>query len=237
MLVPGRLLFWIAAEVVSQEKQLHKSLLPACALKRNEMPAASADGFLSESDVELGVAASDNIDPKYVQHFDKEVVIPDRIARPCLVSAQLFLALTVVSFVRGYFLLGAFAALLYATTINHWRAPRMTSWRHTADLLAVVSTAAYGCYLAATKAKTSAWIAIWFTGLGTVAICFACNEITYFYQVIGEKRSCFCAKWTAPGTEERERAYHRAMWTHFISVHVLSAALALALVLRGLEPP
>jgi hypothetical protein len=197
-----------------------------------ETPAA-ADGFLDTDDIELGEVSNS----KYAQHFDKDVVIPDRIARPCLVSAQLFLLLAVVSFVRGYFTLGAFATILYVTTINHWRKPRMTSWRHHVDLLAVAGTSVYGCYLAATKAKTAAWTAIWFTGLGMVAISFIYNESTYFYEVLSEKRSCSCAKWTAPGTEERERAYRRATWTHLICIHVGSGILALLLVLRGLEPP
>ena len=193
----------------------------------------AADGFLDTVDIELGDAGNS----KYAQHFDKDVVIPDQIARPCLVSGQLFLLLAVLSFIRGYYVLGAFAAVLYFTTMNHWRKPRMTSWRHHVDLLAVAGTAIYGCYLAATKTKTATWTAIWFAGLSMVALCFIYNEMTYFYQVLGEKRTCSCAKWTAPGTEERERAYQRATWTHLICIHVGSGSLALLVVLWGLDPP
>ena len=35
----------------------------------------------------------------------------------------------------------AVALGLYATSVNHWRRPRVTSWRHAADLLAVAATA------------------------------------------------------------------------------------------------
>jgi hypothetical protein len=187
---------------------------------------------IDANDIEFGEPVS-----QYEQHFDKDVVIPDRIARPCLVSAQLFLLLAVVSFVRGYYALGAAALILYATSINHWRKPRMTSWRHHVDLLAVVGIAVYGSYLATTRVKTATWTLVWFAGLGTIMICFVYNETTYYYQVLGEKCSSSCATWTAPGTEERERAYRRATWTHVICIHIGSGALALLLVIRGLETP
>ena len=81
---------------------------PACCLLRGEC---------SKTDVKTDA---------YAQHWDKDVVIPDDVARPCLVSAQAFLALAVVSFFRGFVGLAGVAVVLYATSVNHWRRPRMS---------------------------------------------------------------------------------------------------------------
>ncbi|KAH8066824.1 hypothetical protein JL721_8012 [Aureococcus anophagefferens] len=117
----------------------------------------------TDVDLEYGAAATpvDAAKPEhdYAQHFDADVVIPDRIARPAVASAHCFLALAVVSFLRGYDVLAAVALGLYGTSVNHWRRPRVTSWRHAADLLAVAATAAYGSYLATARARSPVWTA------------------------------------------------------------------------------
>ncbi|KAH8058098.1 hypothetical protein JL721_9556 [Aureococcus anophagefferens] len=111
---------------------------------------------------------------------DADVVIPDRIARPAVASAHCFLALALVSFLRGYDVLAAVVLGLYGTSVNHWRRPRVTSWRHAADLLAVAATAAYGPYLATACARSPAWTAAWWASLAAVAAAFAYNETRYY---------------------------------------------------------
>ena len=171
----------------------------------------------------------------YAQHYDKDVVIPDDVARPCLVSAQAFLALAVVSFFRGFVGLAGVAVVLYATSVNHWRRPRMTSWRHFADLAAVTATAAYGSYLATTRARTPAWTVAWYAGLAAIFALFAANEATYYLQVL----DAASRRYTEPGTPSRDAAYRRATWTHVVGVHLSAATLAFLFVARGLRrrPP
>lgn len=185
-------------------------------------------------DVEVDVEKAQGI---YAPHFDPDVVIPDRVARPCLASSQVFLLLSALCATRGYYGLGVVSFTLYVTSVNHWRKPRMTSWRHYVDLLAVAGTAVYGSWCAATRAKDTTWMVVWFAGLGTILACFIANETCYFYQVLGGEKRSRCVAWTAPGTEERHRAYARAMWTHLACVHVASGALAMVVVAWGLEPP
>lgn len=191
----------------------------------------------TDVDLEYGAAATpvDAAKPEhdYAQHFDADVVIPDRIARPAVASAHCFLALAAVSFVRGYDVLAAVALGLYGTSVNHWRRPRVTSWRHAADLLAVAATAAYGSYLATARARSPAWTAAWWCSLAAVAAAFAYNETRYYREVHDRAASSF----TRPGTTARDAAYRRATWTHVICVHGGAAALAFVFVLRGLDDP
>ena len=191
----------------------------------------------TDVDLEYGAAATpvDAAKPEhdYAQHFDADVVIPDRIARPAVASAHCFLALAVVSFLRGYDVLAAVALGLYGTSVNHWRRPRVTSWRHAADLLAVAATAAYGSYLATARARSPAWTAAWWCSLAAVAAAFAYNETRYYREVHDRASSSF----TRPGTAARDAAYRRATWTHVVCVHGGAAALAFVFVLRGLDDP
>ena len=160
----------------------------------------------TDVDLEYGAAATpvDAAKPEhdYAQHFDADVVIPDRIARPAVASAHCFLALAAVSFVRGYDVLAAVALGLYGTSVNHWRRPRVTSWRHAADLLAVAATAAYGSYLATARARSPAWTAAWWCSLAVVAAAFAYNEARYYREVHDRAASSF----TRPGTTARDAA-------------------------------
>ncbi|KAH8059448.1 hypothetical protein JL722_5477 [Aureococcus anophagefferens] len=188
----------------------------------------------TDVDLEYGAAATpvDAAKPEhdYAQHFDADVVIPDRIARPAVASAHCFLALAVVSFVRGYEVLAAVAA---STASAEPLARRVTSWRHAADLLAVAATAAYGSYLATARARSPAWTAAWWASLAAVAAAFAYNETRYYREVRDRASSSF----TRPGTAARDAAYRRATWTHVACVHGGAAALAFVFVLRGLDDP
>jgi len=51
----------------------------------------------------------------------KDVIIPDRIARPLVYSAHLLLANSIYSFVLGVWSLGVALFLVYVTSILHWR--------------------------------------------------------------------------------------------------------------------
>ncbi|KAH8058101.1 hypothetical protein JL721_9559 [Aureococcus anophagefferens] len=176
---------------------------------------------VTDVDLEYGAAATpvDAAKPEndYAQHFDADVVIPDRIARPVVASARCFLALALVSFLRGYDVLAAVALGLYGTSVNHWRRLRGTAGA-TPRTCSPSRRRPRRSYLAAARARSPAWWA----SLAAVAAAFAYNETAL--------RGA-----TAPSSFSRPP--RRATWTHVACVHGGAAALAFVFVLCGLDDP
>jgi len=98
---------------------------------------------------------------QYPQHDDPDVIIPDGVARPLVVSAHLLLVTAGISVFRDsrYDLAGVLIAV-YITSILHWSAPRFSSYSRRADYLAVFAAIAYGTFVSFTLADwqlTTAW--------------------------------------------------------------------------------
>jgi hypothetical protein len=185
---------------------------------------------------------------------DPDVIIPDAIARPLVFSSFLMLITTTIAAVRGEMGLAMVAFFVFVTSVVHWRKPRFSSWRRPLDYLAVLTALGYGSYLAATRARSLEWAMVWFGGLAAIAVIFVCNETLYYLQlqrkptggeiIISDVESvarthpkpCCGLQPVAPGSVERRHVFRRVTWVHLLCVHVLANALALVMVLRGLQP-
>ena len=185
---------------------------------------------------------------------DPDVIIPDDIARPLVASSFLLLITAVVSIIRQEYGLAAATAALCVTSVCHWYRPRFSGWRRPADYLAVATVLTYGSVLTITRARSGAWIGVWFGGLACVGVIFVWNESMYYLQLqrkptggdieSSNAKSCaaharhYCAASpVAPGDQSGRRAvFRRVAWVHLSCVHVLANALALVIVTQGLNP-
>lgn len=120
---------------------------------------------------------------------DEDVIIPDEIAFPLVVSSHLLLVTAVVALVYAILyqwtlVYGVFATafFLYLTSVYHWRQPRFSSIARRLDYIAVFAALTFGSYVATTL--TSTFILIWFVGLAIVGIIFTTNEYFYYLQVM-----------------------------------------------------
>ena len=186
---------------------------------------------------------------------DPDVIIPDEIARPLLVSSFLMLVTAVLSALHGEYGLCIVLTFVFITSIVHWHKPRFSGWRRPADYLAVVVALSFGSYLALTRARSSDWTWVWFCGLALIGVIFVWNETMYYMQLqrkptggdlslvedsvaslASRVQPCCGVKPVAEGSDERRWVFRRVTWVHLGCVHVLANALALVMVLRGLQP-
>ena len=173
---------------------------------------------------------------------DPDVIIPDNIARPLLVSSNFMLGTAILAFTRGAWQLGAAATFCWITSLLHWHSPRFSSWRRKLDYAAVASVVAVGSWMAIASTRSAGWTTTYFAGLAVIGVIFATNETLYYYQLqrtptggklSSSESSVGCCAPTKPGTAARRWAYTRAVWVHLLCVHVLASALACVLLLFG----
>jgi hypothetical protein len=115
--------------------------------------------------------------------IDPDVIIPDEIAFPLVLSSHLLLVTAAVSLsyaiiFRWDILYGTFATafVLYITSVAHWSRPRFSSMIRICDYFAVFLALAYGSFVACTLSMT--YILVWFIGIGIVGVIFATNEVS-----------------------------------------------------------
>ena len=72
------------------------------------------------SSATAGAAGADT----FLQHEDTDVVIPDHLCWPLLISSHLLLVTAIVAAVYQYWVLFGVNMFVYLTSILHWRAPR-----------------------------------------------------------------------------------------------------------------
>ena len=187
-------------------------------------------------------SSSSSSSKSFLQHEDSDVVIPDHLCWPLLISSHLLLVTAIVSAVYGFWILFGVNMFVYITSILHWRAPRFSTIERKLDYIAVMTNIVYGTIFAL-SCRTLAYIIIWFVGLFVIGVFFASNETTFYVQVMksptgsdinelvmereGEQSCCPATK---PNTEEREWVYTRTVWIHLLCVHVLGNALALVII-------
>ena len=177
-----------------------------------------------------------------------DVIIPDKIARPLLVSSNLMVITAIIALTRGVWPLALAAMLVWITSLMHWHAPRFSSWRRYADYAAVACMIAVGSWVAIVQTRSSVWTITYFAGLSLIGVLFLCNETIYYYQLqrtplggqmryqVSEAPVVTCLTPTPPGSAARRWAYCRAAWVHLLCVHVLASALANVMLLYGLCP-
>lgn len=198
----------------------------------------------------------------HIGDADPDVIIPDKIARPLLVSSNLMLIAAALALrlpSRSFtWPLAAAATFVWVTSLLHWYAPRFSSWRRKLDYIAVCTYVGVGTWLAAAYARSIAWTAFYFTGLAVIGVIFTCNETLYYFQL---QRTPVGGRFTAVGTQQpsdalppssaiaelarrlappattaqgRRCAYRRTVWVHLLCVHVLASVLVCVMLEFGL---
>ena len=194
-------------------------------------------GFKDSDMLENGIIDFEN-GIEFEQHDDPDVVIPDKIARPLLVSAHLFLVVAIVAACYGRYGLFGVIFVLYLTSIWHWHRPRFSSLARKFDYAAVLASIIYASYIATTLNRK--YQLIWFIGLAVIGCIFITNEYLFYIQVmksfdgksLDEMGSDGKNAWeTKPNTPERDFVYKRTAFVHCIFVHTLAASLALAVII------
>ena len=182
--------------------------------------------------------------------FDSnDVIIPDEIARPLLLSSNLMLITAIVAATYNVWSVCVSAIAVWLTSLLHWSAPRFSSWRRVLDYAAVGSMVVVGSWTAIRDAKSIGWTLVYFGGLALIGVIFVMNETLYYLQlqktpaggilsssqVTAAAGKFACLAPTAPGTAARRFAYARAVWVHLLCIHVLASALAIVLITKGLN--
>jgi len=169
------------------------------------------------------------------------------------ISSHLLLLTSILCAVYHIWTFFVVLFVVYLTSINHWRAPRFSSWARRLDYVAVFASIAYGSYYATTLSLSNTLI--WFIGIFFVAIIFSCNEYLYYYQVMktitgdvhyeqdydamksnitsNDNAALFAFYPTKPNTIERENVYKRTVFVHLLCVHVLANTLAMTIIIRS----
>ena len=108
-----------------------------------------------------------------------DVIIPDALARPLLVSSNLMLVTATLALARRIrsftWPLAAAAFFVWVTSLLHWHAPRFSSWRRKVDYVAVCAFICVGTWLAIAHARSAGWTAFYFVGLAVIGIIFTCT--------------------------------------------------------------
>jgi len=145
-------------------------------------------GVNADADVEVGLKSDANSAhaPKYLQHDDPDVIIPDKISRPLVISAHLLLVTAGVSVFRDKrYDLASVLLAVYITSIFHWSAPRFSSISRRADYLAVCTAVSYGTYVSTTLELELTLV--WCIGV----YLFACVILSFYYSIM----ACYCFCW------------------------------------------
>lgn len=103
-----------------------------------------------------------------------DVIIPDEIARPLVVSSHLMLATALLSVLRAEYGIAVTCVLVWVTSILHWRAPRYSSPRRYIDYIAVLVSVAYGSFLACTRVRRCGTSAMRRMSEKVFIACFTC---------------------------------------------------------------
>jgi hypothetical protein len=167
--------------------------------------AAKADDLVVVFDDGPGEASA-------VRHPDHDelAVMPARISRFCVITGQVLLLNSILSFIIGLPWLGAVLFATWTTTMGHWSKPLYATYVRRIDV-AVVQVLVWTCtYFIVTLCPFS-WAILWYVGMGIGAAVFLVNEHMFFRDVAG----------TALGSDGREWCYVRTVLVHGLFVHLL----------------
>lgn len=110
------------------------------------------------------------------QHDDPEVIIPDVIARPLVISSHLLLVTAIVAAIYQFWVLFAVNMFVYITSVLHWRRPRFSSLERKFDYIAVLTNIIYGTIFSLSL-NTPIYKIVWFVGLFVIGLIFCVNEV------------------------------------------------------------
>jgi hypothetical protein len=175
--------------------------------------------------------------PKYIQHDDEIVLIPQHISRFGIYTCQFILINAYITYLNKYYVQGLLDFVLYTTSIIHWRKIKHSGIERKIDVCVLLVTFTHATYKSFLLPRfyTLLWI---YSLLGGTSI-FYVNEKLFYYQVIkkGEDKKepyhYFSLEYTRPNTLERELAYYRSVITHGISLHVFLSLISIYCIINN----
>ena len=168
---------------------------------------------------------------KYLQHDDKEILVPQHISKFCVYTCQMIVLNAFISFCYKYYILALVNFCLYLSSIVHWQKVKHSGIERKIDVCCVVTTLSHATYTSFLMPRF--YTSTWLVSLSTGGLIFYANEKLLYYQVLQyynkkvEKNVYkgnlpfyyFSMEYTNPYTFEREVAYYRNVITHGLGLH------------------
>lgn len=118
---------------------------------------------------------------KYLDHFDFHLIAPARICKPLLISALLFLFLSIVALYKKFYLLSFVALFVYITSNVYWSNPVIQSLTRSVDMFASISLLTVGTYVSFQLEKDAKYV--WCFTLFLVSLLYIYNHFVYKTRV------------------------------------------------------
>lgn len=171
----------------------------------------------------------------YLQHTDKEVLIPQHISKHAVYSAQCLIILSFIAYKYEYYKLWVLLTTLYISSIFHWSKVRYKGLVKTIDIILAFSTMITITFYDINR-FCPVCQNVWYFTAFIISIAFITNEILFYYQVLRYNNTIinkpcikyryFSLEYTNPNTIQRELAYYRSTYTHIIFIHILSCIVS-----------
>jgi hypothetical protein len=166
----------------------------------------------------------------YLQHADKDILVPQHISKHALYSAQCLIILSFNAYKYEYYKLCVLLSTLYISSIFHWAKVRYKGLVKTIDIILAFSTMITITFYDINR-FCPVYQNVWYYTVSIISTAFITNEVLFYYQVLRYKnkiinKPCkyywyFSLEYTNPNTYQRELAYYRSTYTHMIFVHIL----------------
>lgn len=118
---------------------------------------------------------------KFADHFDFHLIATARICKPLLISAFLFLFLSITAFHKGHYLLSFVALFVYITSNLYWKYPVIQSLSRSIDIFASISLLSVGTYVSFQLEKDAKYV--WCFTLFLVSLLYIYNHFVYKTKV------------------------------------------------------
>ena len=174
---------------------------------------------------------------RYLQHEDRDILIPQHISKQALYSAQFILMDAILAFVLKYYGTGFLLSFVYVTTLLHWRKVYRVSVIKTLDILFASMTLLNMTWVDKYRFSKEL-IPVWDITFASILSLFVLNEVLFYYQVVKYKKEdqiqeqsprrkfgFFSLKTSKPNTEYREYCYQRNVYMHMICIHIIPTTL------------
>ena len=133
--------------------------------------------------------------------LEDNVIIPANLARPIVYTSQIMLLTALLSALDGMWLFCILCIILWFTSTNFWRDPRL-GYRRTLDYMTVLTVLVYATIVALHLPLK--YTMGWFIFLGAIAVIFGLNEARY---------------WMNP--EKSNADYKSIVCAHLTGVHLI----------------
>lgn len=162
----------------------------------------------------------------FLQHNDKDVLIPQHISRKAFLSIQTIFIDILFAYKLKYNVTFYNLSILYVLSMMHWNKVKRRGIIKTLDTTMAGYSCFYFTYIDSNR-FLRIYQQIWYFCVFCSLFGFLMNEYLLYYQVLNEKKTnkhskfhYFSLQYTIPNTYERELAYYRSTYTHMFFLHI-----------------